>query len=96
MCEEGMIVEWMITMDNTNSLMKSMEQMSFKVEIYQEDDHLIEQINEEYYALPALSGAGLDNMRFERLENKLGALDTIKFYVPRLSATFNQDTDVTV
>ena len=75
-----MFVEWDILLQNTNSLMQSLDPKTFKVEIYfydiyDDEDYMIEQIKEGFFAYPPLTGAGLDDVYITRVNNKLGGMD---------------------
>ena len=61
-CAPEDVVELMLTLSNTPFLKQAKDRKTFKVEVFTEDDNMIEVIQEEYLATPELSGAGMDDM----------------------------------
>ena len=69
---------------------------SFKIQVLSNEGYEGQYIDELVLVTPELQGVQLDNIEIQRVDNILGGLDFLKFFIPDLQGSFTIETDMVI
>ena len=70
------------------------ETLPISLKLFTKQDEPIQELSNDVTIEPPLEGSRISNFELERVHNKIGGLDFLKFYVPPLQVTIFTETNL--
>ena len=83
-----------MSLSNSNTLIFEEETLPIVLKLYTKDGEPIQELSNLVMIGPPLEGNRISNFELERVNNKIGAIDFLKFYVPPLQVTIFTETNL--
>ena len=93
-CKAGDKIVWHLTLSNSNSLIFDEEMLPISLSLYTKEGEPIQVLTNPVMIEPPLEGSRISNFELERVNNRIGGLDFLRFYVPPMQVTIFTETSL--